>query len=156
MIIINHRINTISKLKKTPINFGVEIDLRSKAENDGRNDLPGVDSRVFSNCENEAITKYDDARHKGVLDAAKYLEPIKENITNLNQVSQKLLVKGIFDGEHYFILSQEDGNKTKFIHGEKFSGILVYLVGKTLDKTKGGFELMNESLRVECEKDYKN
>ena len=27
MIIINHRINTISKLKKTPINFGVEIDL---------------------------------------------------------------------------------------------------------------------------------
>ena len=69
----------------------------------------------------------------------------------------KLLVKGIFDGEHYFVLSQEGESKTKFTHGEKFSGILVYLAGRTLDKTKGGFELMNESLKVECEKDkYSN
>ena len=30
MLIIKHRINTIKKLKKTPNNFGVEIDLRSK------------------------------------------------------------------------------------------------------------------------------
>tara|TARA_B100001248_G_scaffold235087_1_gene197593 strand:- start:465 stop:1049 length:585 start_codon:yes stop_codon:yes gene_type:complete len=30
MLIIKHRINTIEKLKKTPNNFGVEIDLRSK------------------------------------------------------------------------------------------------------------------------------
>ena len=69
----------------------------------------------------------------------------------------KLLVKGIFDGEHYFVLSKEVGNKTKFTHGEKFRGILVYFAGKILDKTKGGFELMNESLKVECEKDkYSN
>ena len=65
----------------------------------------------------------------------------------------KLLVKGIFDGEHYFVLSKEVENKTKFTHGEKFRGILVYFAGKILDKTKGGFELMNESLKVECEKD---
>ena len=65
----------------------------------------------------------------------------------------KLLVKGIFDGEHYFVLSQEVENKTKFTHGEKFRGILVYCSGKTLDKIKGGFELMNGSLKVECEKD---
>ena len=64
----------------------------------------------------------------------------------------KLLVKGIFDGEHYFVLSQELGNKTKFTHGEKFRGILIYFAGKILDKTKGGFELMNESLKIECEK----
>ena len=30
MLIIKHRINTIKKLRKTPNNFGVEIDLRSK------------------------------------------------------------------------------------------------------------------------------
>ena len=41
----------------------------------------------------------------------------------------KLLVKGIFDGEHYFVLSQEEENKTKFTHGEKFRGIHVYLAG---------------------------
>ena len=64
----------------------------------------------------------------------------------------KLLVKGIFDGEHYFVLSKEVGNKTKFTHGEKFRGILVYFAGKILDKTKDGFELMNESLKIECEK----
>ncbi len=50
----------------------------------------------------------------------------------------KLFIKGIFDGEHYFILSSEDGSKTKLIQGEKFSGILVGLLGKTLDKTKDG------------------
>ncbi len=67
-----------------------EIDLESKAENDGRNDLPREDSKVFSNCENEAITKYDDIRHKGVIDAAKYLEPFKEKITNLkSKIEQK-------------------------------------------------------------------
>src|SRR5690606_27543490 len=63
----------------------------------------------------------------------------------------KLGIKGIFDGEHYFKLVENNGN-TKFIHGEKFSGILVALMGKTLDKTKEGFQLMNESLKRECEK----
>ena len=33
MLIIKHRINTIKKLKKTPNNFGVEIDLRSNKKN---------------------------------------------------------------------------------------------------------------------------
>tara|TARA_Y100000590_G_scaffold268470_1_gene301534 strand:+ start:5870 stop:6469 length:600 start_codon:yes stop_codon:yes gene_type:complete len=30
MILINHRVNSIKKLKNTPFNFGVEIDLRSE------------------------------------------------------------------------------------------------------------------------------
>jgi hypothetical protein len=45
-----------------------------------------------------------------------------------------------------------ENNKTKFIHGEKFSGLLVPLVGKMLDKTKKGFQLMNESIKNECER----
>jgi|SRR5690606_23010312 len=64
----------------------------------------------------------------------------------------KLGIQGIFDGEHYFILEQVSNTKTKLIHGEKFSGILVSLMGKNLDKTIKGFELMNESLKNECEK----
>ncbi len=63
----------------------------------------------------------------------------------------KLGVKGIFDGEHYFVLEQLDDNRTKFIHGEIFSGFLVALMGGALDKTKTGFELMNESLKKACE-----
>jgi hypothetical protein len=64
----------------------------------------------------------------------------------------KLLTKGIFDGEHYFKLVELENQKTKFIHGENFSGILIPLMGKVLEKTKKGFELMNESLKKECEK----
>lgn len=64
----------------------------------------------------------------------------------------KLGIKGILDGEHYFILSKTENGNTRFIHGEKFSGILVPLMGKALDKTKKGFELMNGSLKRECEK----
>ena len=64
----------------------------------------------------------------------------------------KLGISGIFDGEHYFILEESPDNQTKFIHGEKFSGILVPLVGKMLEKTKDGFNLMNEAIKKECEK----
>lgn len=63
----------------------------------------------------------------------------------------KLGINGIFDGEHYFILEYLDKNKTKFIHGEIFSGILVYFAGKMLDKTEKGFQIMNESIKNECE-----
>ena len=64
----------------------------------------------------------------------------------------KLGITGIFDGEHYFILESLKKDQTKFIHGEKFSGILVPLVGKMLDKTQKGFQLMNESIKNECER----
>ncbi len=64
----------------------------------------------------------------------------------------KLGINGIFDGEHYFILEFLENDKTKFIHGEKFSGLLVPLVGKMLDKTKKGFQLMNEAIKNECER----
>ena len=33
MIVIKHRVNTVENLKKTPIRFGVEIDLRSENGN---------------------------------------------------------------------------------------------------------------------------
>jgi len=60
-------------------------------------------------------------------------------------------VEGIFDGEHYFILSAKADGTTRLIHGEKFSGILVNLLGSMLEKTKDGFEAMNNSLKAECE-----
>lgn len=63
----------------------------------------------------------------------------------------KLVVKGIFDGEHYFKLVDLGGDQTKLIHGENFGGILLPLMGKILSNTKLGFQLMNESLKKECE-----
>ena len=60
-------------------------------------------------------------------------------------------MEGIFDGEHYFILEQTNDGTTKLIHGERFSGILVGLLGGMVDKTREGFEAMNLSLKAECE-----
>lgn len=63
----------------------------------------------------------------------------------------KLLLPGIFDGEHYFILEEISPYKTKFTHGEIFEGILVNLLSGMLDKTKLGFEAMNVALKNRCE-----
>lgn len=64
----------------------------------------------------------------------------------------KLLVKGLFDGEHFFILEPVGESQTRLVHGEIFSGILVGMVKGTLDKTWDGFILMNNALKMECEK----
>lgn len=63
----------------------------------------------------------------------------------------KLGVKGIFDGEHYFILEETGDHQTKFIHGEIFSGILVWMMSGILENTREGFVMMNEALKKECE-----
>ena len=63
----------------------------------------------------------------------------------------KLLINGIFDGEHYFILEKINDNTTKFIQGENFTGILVPIFKKTLNNTKKGFILMNKALKLKAE-----
>jgi hypothetical protein len=60
-------------------------------------------------------------------------------------------IKGIFDGEHYFILQETEDHQTRFIHGEKFRGILVPLMAGGLAKTEKGFHLMNEAIKKESE-----
>jgi hypothetical protein len=64
----------------------------------------------------------------------------------------KLLISGLFDGEHYFLIQQEGSDKTRFIQGEYFTGILTGLFGGVLGKTRQGFQLMNTALKTECEK----
>jgi hypothetical protein len=65
----------------------------------------------------------------------------------------KLLLPGIFDGEHYFRLQPKPGGGTTFHQGEIFSGILVPLLRRSLDgATKQGFIAMNEALKREAEK----
>ncbi|MEZ4804073.1 MAG: SRPBCC domain-containing protein [Bacteroidia bacterium] len=63
-----------------------------------------------------------------------------------------LMIKGIFDGEHKFeLIDNKDGTCT-FIQSEKFSGILVPLLRKTIEvKTVNGFNLMNKSLKERVE-----
>lgn len=64
----------------------------------------------------------------------------------------KLFFKGLFDGEHYFILQENDDSSTTFIHGESFSGLLVNLFkNKLTTETKPGFEEMNRALKIRVE-----
>ena len=64
----------------------------------------------------------------------------------------KFLFEGLFDGEHFFILTGNQDGTTTLEHGENFSGFLVQFFGGDLDKTEKGFHLMNQALKAECEK----
>ena len=65
----------------------------------------------------------------------------------------KVLLSGLFDGEHYFKLEATPGGRVTFRQGETFSGILVPLFRGSLDgATKQGFVAMNEALKHEAEK----
>jgi hypothetical protein len=65
----------------------------------------------------------------------------------------QLLVPGLFDGEHYFQLTESMPGKTHLVHGEVFSGVLVPLVlrGSARAGTARGFEAMNRALKVRAE-----
>ena len=52
----------------------------------------------------------------------------------------RFLIPGVFDGEHYFRLEPADNGGTRFVHGEKFRGILVPLMGGIISKAVKGFE----------------
>ncbi|HML05454.1 MAG TPA: SRPBCC domain-containing protein [Methanobacterium sp.] len=58
----------------------------------------------------------------------------------------------IFDGEHSWIINEIDENKVLFIQKERFTGILVSLLGGMLKNTEKGFKMMNSALKKEAEK----
>lgn len=63
-----------------------------------------------------------------------------------------LWIKGLFDGEHTFKLTDNGNGTTTFEHSERFSGILVKLFTKRLDRdTRNGFEQMNTALKLRAE-----
>jgi hypothetical protein len=64
----------------------------------------------------------------------------------------RIMVPGIFDGEHQFQLEPIGVHRTRFIHREFFSGLLVPLLWQTLDtQTRQGFEEMNLALKNRVE-----
>jgi hypothetical protein len=63
----------------------------------------------------------------------------------------RLLLTGVFDGEHIFRIEPLEGGRTRFVQAERFSGVLVPLFGKTLERTRRGFEAMNEALKQRAE-----
>ncbi|MDX6372015.1 MAG: hypothetical protein QOD98_1003 [Nocardioidaceae bacterium] len=63
----------------------------------------------------------------------------------------RLLVPGVFDGRHSFRLEAVEPGRTRLTQSEEFSGLLVPLTGKMLERTRAGFEAMNKALRLRAE-----
>lgn len=64
----------------------------------------------------------------------------------------RLLLPGIFDGEHQFQIEPLGENHTRFVQREVFSGLLVPFLWSSLDKqTRQGFEEMNHALKMQIE-----
>ena len=62
-----------------------------------------------------------------------------------------LPVPGLFNGEHIFQLEPAGEGRTRFLHGERFTGLLIPFMGGVLEKTERGYVLMNEALKRRVE-----
>ncbi len=61
-------------------------------------------------------------------------------------------VPGLFDGEHFFVLQDAGDGRTQLIHGERFTGVLVYPIMKMIGgETRAGFKAMNAALKTRAE-----
>jgi hypothetical protein len=63
----------------------------------------------------------------------------------------RLGIPGLIDGEHSFVLEPLPGDRTRITQAERFSGVLVRPLGRTLNKTETGFREMNEALKTRVE-----
>lgn len=64
----------------------------------------------------------------------------------------RLLIPGIFNGEHSFVLEKSPSGQTVFRHCERFSGLLIPLMWSSFGPgTIEGFSQMNEALKTRVE-----
>jgi hypothetical protein len=63
----------------------------------------------------------------------------------------RVVIPGIFDGEHSFRLEPTASGGTRFTQAERFSGILVRPFSAMLESTEVGFQQMNDALKARAE-----
>jgi hypothetical protein len=61
----------------------------------------------------------------------------------------RLAMPGLLDGEHYFLLSPLTGGRTLLTHGERFTGILPWMLG--VETFREDFEALNHALAARAE-----
>ncbi len=65
----------------------------------------------------------------------------------------RLILPGIFDGEHRFQIEPLDAARSRFRQSEQFKGILVPILWRTMaTSTRHGFEAMNAAVKTQAEK----
>ena len=62
------------------------------------------------------------------------------------------LLAALFAGEHYFTIEELSPEQCRFIHGERFSGVVAHAMWSQIRLAKQAYLAMNEALkqRVEC------
>ena len=61
-------------------------------------------------------------------------------------------IPGVFDGEHSFQIEPLGEGRVRFLHSERFSGILAPVIMAFIeDSTRKGFEAMNQALKERAE-----
>lgn len=69
----------------------------------------------------------------------------------------RLIMPGIFDGEHCFTIQKLSDKKVRFEQSERFSGLLVGPLRAALERdTRRGFEEMNQALKARAEEIARN
>lgn len=63
----------------------------------------------------------------------------------------RLVLPGIFEGEHIHELEEVAPGRTRYVQRERFRGLLVPFVRGILDSTERGFRAMNSALKARAE-----
>ena len=64
-----------------------------------------------------------------------------------------LLIPGLLDGEHLFLVDPLSKSKTRFLQREEFNGVLLPFLWKWFgDQGRRAFEMMNGALKAEAER----
>ena len=64
----------------------------------------------------------------------------------------RVWLPGIFDGEHWLILTPLGESRVRLEHGERFSGLLAPIIMRFLrDNTQRGFAAMDQALKAKAE-----
>ncbi|MFF4406847.1 SRPBCC family protein [Streptomyces sp. NPDC001404] len=64
---------------------------------------------------------------------------------------RRLVLPGLFDGLHRFVLTDLDGGGTRVVQDERFTGVLVPALAKAVARTTEDFDALNRALRKRCE-----
>ena len=64
----------------------------------------------------------------------------------------RFILPGVLDGEHSLRIEPLAGGRSRFVQGERFSGLLLRPFKSMLGKTELGFEQMNAALKARAEK----
>ena len=64
----------------------------------------------------------------------------------------RLLIPGLFDGDHLFTIERLGSSRVRFVQREIFSGLFVSFLIRDLEaKIRSGFEQMNQALKIRTE-----